>query len=276
MHFLFDIGGTKTRLGVSEDANTVTDYSIVDTPTDFETAMKLYQETATQIISGRHVENAAVGIAGVLDKEKKILVKSPNLSTWENKPLGKGLQQILGCEVVLENDAGLAGLGEVFFGAGRNTSIVTYITVGTGVGGTRIVDGKIDRRVHGFEPGHQILDVSGSVMGNVADLEMLVAGSGLKKRLNMPAEEIKDPAVWDQVTKYLAYGIHNTVLHWSPELVIMGGGLIESNAISIDGLNKHLGEITKMFPEVPRIVKSELGETAGLYGALQMLRAGES
>lgn len=273
MYFLFDIGGTKTRLGVSEDANTMSEYSVVNTPSDFEAAMKLYKEESAKIASGRHVEVAAVGIAGVLNKEKKTLTKSPNLSTWENKPLGKGLEQILSCEVVLENDAGLAGLGEVFFGAGKNYSIVTYITVGTGIGGTRIVDGQIDRRVHGFEPGHQIIDVDGSVTGNVADLEGLVAGSGLKKRFNMPPEDIKDSAVWEQITKYLAYGLHNTILHWSPEIVIVGGGLIESNAISIDALNKHLGEITKMFPEVPRIVKSELGETSGLYGALQILRS---
>jgi glucokinase len=273
MYFLFDIGGTKTRLGVSEDANTLSEYSVVNTPSDFEAAIKLYTEASAKIASGRHIEVAAVGIAGVLNKEKKTLIKSPNLSTWENKPLGKGLEQVLGCEVVLENDAGLAGLGEVVFGAGKNYSIVTYITVGTGIGGTRIVDGQIDRRVHGFEPGHQIIDVDGSVAGIPADLEGLVAGSGIKKRFKMPPENIKDAAAWEQITKYLAYGLHNTILHWSPEIVILGGGLIESNAISIDALNKHLGEITKMFPEVPRIIKSELGETSGLYGALQILRS---
>jgi predicted NBD/HSP70 family sugar kinase len=235
--------------------------------------MKLYTEESARIISGRNVEAAAGGIAGVLDKDKKTLVKSPNLATWENRPLSKGLEQILGCVVTIENDAGLAGLGEVFFGAGRNHHIVTYITVGTGIGGTRIVDGKIDRRVYGFEPGHQILDVDGSITGSVADLEELVAGCGIKRRYNMSPEEIKDSKVWEQVTKYLAYGLHNTILHWSPEIVIVGGGLIESNVIPIDALNKHLGEITKMYPSVPRIVKSELGETSGLYGALQILRS---
>lgn len=273
MYFLLDIGGTKTRFGVSEDANTVSNFSVVNTPSDFESAMKLYADESAKIISGRNVEAAAVGIAGVLDKDKKTLVKSPNLATWENRPLGKGLEQILGCVVTIENDAGLAGLGEVIFGAGRNYNIVTYITVGTGIGGTRIVDGKIDRRVYGFEPGHQVLDVDGSIVGSVADLEGLAAGSGIKKRYNMSPEEVKDGAVWEQVTKYLAYGLHNTILHWSPEIVIMGGGLIENNAISIDALNIHLGEITKMYPSVPRIVKSELGETSGLYGALQILRS---
>jgi len=69
--------------------------------------------------------------------------------------------------------------------------------------------------------------------------------------------------------------LHNTILHWSPELVVVGGGLIENNAISVDDLNRYLGEMTKMFPEVPRIVKAELGERSGLYGALQILRAGQ-
>ena len=272
MYLLFDIGGTKTRFGVSEDGEKVTGMSVINTPLDFDTAMKAFSDEFSRIIAERNVEAVAGGIAGVLDEKKRALVKSPNLTTWENKPLGKSLEQTVGLKVLLENDADLAGLGEVVMGAGRSFRIVAYITIGTGIGGTRIVNGEVDERVYGFEPGHQILDAGGSILGKVSSFEELASGSGIKRRYKMTTEEIKDGNIWDQVTKYIAYGLHNTILHWSPEIIVMGGGLIESGAISMETLNVYVSETMKVFPEVPKIVKSELGEASGLYGALQKLK----
>lgn len=272
MFLLFDIGGTKTRFGVSEDGEQVNDLTVIDTPSEFDAAMQTFPQVIEKVSNGRNVEIAAGGIAGVLDSEKKNLLKSPNLPGWENKPLYENLKKFTGTDIYFENDADLAGLGEAILGAGKGYKIVAYITVSTGIGGTRVVDGKIDNHVYGFEPGHQILDVGGSITGNVADLEELAAGSGIEKRYNASPEDIKDSAVWEQVTKYLALGVYNTILHWSPEIVVIGGGLIDSAAIKIDALNIQLTSMTNLFPNMPKIVQSQLGETSGLYGALHVLK----
>ena len=81
----------------------------------------------------------------------------------------------------IANDTAVVGLGEAHRGAGIGYNIVTYITVSTGVGGTRIVDGRIDRRIYGFEPGHQTIDIDnsvweGSASGQLEDLPALDRG----------------------------------------------------------------------------------------------------
>ena len=160
MYFLFDIGGTKTRLAVSSDGRTFRAPQIFSTPRRFEDGLRRIRLFINGLGEKTRFRSGAGGIAGPIDRARGILVNAPHLRGWVRKPLKAGLERMLRVPVSLENDAALAGLGEATAGAGRGRGIVAYVTVGTGVNGARIVDGRIDRSAAGFEIGHQFI-VSG-------------------------------------------------------------------------------------------------------------------
>jgi len=272
MYLLFDIGGTKMRLAISRDGRTFDEPSIVNTPRDFEEGMALFEKITLKLSNKEKINAVAGGIAGPLDREKTKLINSPNISGWFNKPLKKTIQRLVNAPVFIENDAAIIGLGEAVVGAGKRTGIVVYITISTGVGGVRIVDGKIDRNSFGFEPGHQIIVIDGnpcSCSGN-GHLESYVSGSVIEKNMGKKGEIIKDSAFWDEVTKYLAIGLNNTIVHWSPDIVVLGGSVMES--ISIDRVRFYLKKVLKIFPQSPPVEKAKLRDLGGLYGALIFLQ----
>lgn len=264
------------RLAVSPDGKNFDEPRIVETPQDFNSGISLFAELASELSVGKKIKAAAGGIAGPLDREKAKLVNSPNLSGWINKPLKEMLQETIKTSVHLENDAAVVGLGEAVNGAGRGEEIVAYITVSTGIGGARIVDGKIDRNIFGFEPGHQIIDPTGTscpICGSAGHLEGRVSGIALEACFKKKAHEITDPQVWDEEAKWLAYGLNNTVVHWSPSVVVLGGSMMTKNpGIPIERVSYHLKKTLVIFPEHPRLAKAELGDVGGLYGALEILR----
>jgi glucokinase len=115
------------------------------------------------------------------------------LPDWQRKPLASALSKRLdGAPVYIENDKAVVGLGEATYGAGVGYGIVAYHTVSTGVGGVRTEDGKISRASAGFEPGHQIIDIDGSLLddGTSHTLESLVSGYSLEKRRGVKPYEI--------------------------------------------------------------------------------------
>lgn len=272
MYILFDIGGTKMRIAVSYDGEHLGKPLITPTPHDFEQGMQLFEESVTQLTQGEHISCIAGGIAGPLDKAKTMLVNSPNIPHWINKPLKTRLKELFRVPVYLENDAALAGLGEAHFGQAQHKNIVAYLTISTGVGGVRIVDGKIERNERGFEPGHQIIQKEGELCpgcGKKGHLEGHIGGAALEKRFGKKPEEIDDPQIWDLVAYDLAVGLNNTIVHWSPDIVILGGSLMEK--IQIEDVKKHLREILTIYPEMPEIRRSTFNDEGGLYGALALL-----
>lgn len=166
MYLLFDIGGTNIRLAISKDGKTFGNPKIFSTPKSFNDGMRFIKKEALEISGGKKIKAVAGGIAGHLDKNKTKLAGSPNLPAWVGKPLKRALEDSFGAPVVLENDASVVGLGEAVFGAGKGKSIVAYITVSTGIGGARIVDGRIDKSSSGFEPWHQIINFDDKADGN--------------------------------------------------------------------------------------------------------------
>ena len=267
MYILFDIGGTKMRMAVSFDNENLQEVKVAVTPRKFEDGIGLIEEYISKVDSTRTDKVICCGLPGVLDKNKEMLISAPNLSEWVSKPFKKILADFTNAPVYLENDADLAGLGEAVKGAGRGFGIVAFLTIGTGVGGARIVDGKIDKSSYGFEPGHQIID-SGE---KLVEFEGMVSGPSIKLRYGVDPEKITDENIWKNVESLIAIGLNNTILHWSPEIVILGGGIMKVEAISIDRIKINLKNILKVFPHHPEIKKGELGELAGLWGSLQYL-----
>lgn len=277
-YILFDIGGTKTRIAVSHDGETFEEPRIVDTPKDFDTAIKLLKDVSFELTKGEKIDHAAGDVAGVFSRDRAVLLKAPHLPGWNGKNVKYAIETALSTESSLANDAAVVGLGEAVYGGGKGYEIVAYITVSTGVGGVRIVNGKIDASAMGFEPGHQIFDASGgfhknSVGGLGLDLEGYVSGTAISERYNKKPYEITDKTFWSDLARLLAYGLNNTIVHWSPDVVVLGGSMMKEVGISVQDVRAHLGGILRIYPELPHIVHSELGDIGGLYGALALIKA---
>jgi glucokinase len=280
MYLLFDIGGTKTRLAISRDKESFIAYEILDTPANFDQGIGKIAEYLK--IQGIGIQAVVGGIAGVLDHTKTKLTYSPNLPEWVGGDLKSKLAEISGAErVVIENDAALSGLGEAVYGAGNDYRIVAYLTISTGVGGTRIVDKKIDLAEPNFEPGHQLISVKSMLCKDdlncrcdeeTQDLESFISGAALEKIYAQKLKELKDEKVWDRVYHYLAIGLVNVCVFWTPEIIILGGGVAGSENFSLEKLEAHFEKTPKIYPEPPIIKKGALADHAGLYGALQILK----
>ena len=277
-YVLFDIGGSKTRVAVSEDLKTIVDSVRFDTPVKFSDGVKQIAQEAKKLVGKSRVRGVAGGIRGVLDDEKGSIVNDPggHLSSWADEPLTEQLKKILDAEVYLENDAALVGMGEAAYGAGIGHDIVVYHTVSTGVGGAKIEDGMIDDYSHGFEPGHQILDIDHTILGEGIDptLENLISGAAVEKRMGMkPIDIPQNDAIWEQLAMYLAHGLRNSILYWSPDAIVLGGSMIVGNPrILLDDIISHTNEALGDVVEAPLIFDATLGDEGGLYGAMALLQ----
>lgn len=273
MFLVFDIGGTKIRVAISEDGNSLSAPIIFSTPQNFQEAIARFKLAAQELSCGRKIIAAAGGVPGPLDRDKKMLLRAPNLQGWAQQPLAEALSQAIAAPVFLENDAALVGLGEATVGAGRGFPIVAYFTVSTGIGGARIVHGAIDERAVSFEPGHQIIAPDGPPCvgcGGIGHLEAIASGSAIARCHGKPPEEIKDPAVWEEAAHWLAIGLNNSIVHWSPDAVVIGGSVMRS--LSFERVRAHLTDLLHIFPEPPVLKPAILGDLGGLHGALAHLR----
>jgi len=270
MYFLIDIGGTKTRISYSHDGEFLRDFKIFPTFSFYEEEEEEIKKFVNRFASAKITKVACVGIAGVLDSKKEKLTFSPNLPLWVGKEIKKKLKKLFPDGVFLRNDAELAGLGEAIKGAGKDFSIVSYITVGTGVGGARIVDKRIDSSNFGFEPGHQIIDIDKSLDGESFELEHFISASGIKKRLGKDPHLIEKTEI-EQIESIFAAGLANSILHWSPEAVVVGGGLVLGGIISLGAVEKKLKTFLKI-RTLPKILRAKLGEKSAIIGGLEFLK----
>lgn len=275
MYMLFDIGGTKMRIAVSDGGRQLGEYKIVETPKDFNEGMSRFASVVAELTHGKKAQGAAGGIAGTFLKEKKELVRSPHLRAWVGKPIQEELEKIIGGKVFIENDAAIVGLGEALYGAGKGHNIVVYVTVSTGVGGARIVKGIIDPSTAGFEPGHQVIDIASAIdpVDNPnGTLENFISGSAMEKRFGVPPWEVTDKHAWEEMAEWLAYGLFNTTLYWSPEVIVLGGPMIVGRpGIDVHLTTLYLKKLLEEFSYMPLIKKAQLESIGGLYGALAHL-----
>jgi glucokinase len=127
-----------------------------------------------------------------LDHQTGIIIDPPNLPGWRNVPLKQMLHDRLGVPVILEHDAKAAALGEYHYGAGRNTSSMIYIVIGTGVGGAIILDGQLYRGTHNSsgELGHVTIDFKGDPCscGSTGCPESFLSGPNLARRYRQGLE----------------------------------------------------------------------------------------
>lgn len=242
VYIVFDCGGTKLRLAASVDGQTITRKKVIPTPKQFSEGVQVLQAEIAALSEGQPLHSIVGGIAGVLQPDKKGLQFAPNLADWEDKPLVQELAATFRVPVFLQNDAALGALGEAVFGAGKDKKIVAYVAVGTGVGGARVVEGKIDGSSFGFEPGHHVMDAGKT-------FEQLVVGDQEKE-------------------KWLAQGLVNTALFWSPDIIVLGGSVVHWKEVQLPDVVSHFKAAWKMSFAPPPLVAAGLGDESGLYGGL--------
>ncbi len=269
MIITFDIGGTNIRVSSSRDGKTLDDIVIEKTPQNFEEGVRLIEYIIKKLSRGEKITAVAGGVAGPLDSMKSMIVNPPNLPEWSEKPLKKILEEICDAPVYLENDTAMIGLGEAHAPTLKNKKIVAYITVSTGIGGTRIVDGKIDVSSKGFEPGHQIINFS----GEPHTFEELASGSGIGRRFGKDPATIEDQKVWDEVAHIIAVGLNNVTVMWSPEIIILGGSVVlKRSPFLFEQIKFHFKKIHTIFNELPTLKEAELDDRGGLIGSLFYLQ----
>lgn len=256
MSILFDIGGTSMRMAVGKDG-IVSQVQKIPTP-------EYPKDAIAELIRYRNEvspesADAYGGIAGVI--EDGVVRSSPHLPGWNGFPFAEALRM----PGRIQNDAELAALGEATYGAGKGYGLVAYLGIGTGIGGANINHGEVAPHASGFEPGHQVLDVE---KGDT--FEGLVSGHALEKRFGTPAHELPRE-IYDALTPTLAAGIYNVLLAWSPEVLVLGGSLMDDeDGYRLADIEEALARIPSVLPELPPLKKALLGDECGLYGALAL------
>lgn len=304
-----DIGGTKIA-GVLLDAHDqVLASEKVPTPaSDSEALLNAVVEMVQKLASGKQIAAVGVAAAGFIDARQSEVIYSPNLS-WRNEPLKAKLEGILGLPVVIENDANAAGWAEYRFGAGRGTKNMVMLTLGTGVGGAIIADGKLYRGGFGIgaEFGHLrfIPDGRPCGCGQRGCLEQYASGTALLasakalassnspegsylRKLSADATALTGQQVYqaiqdsdpgalglvEELATNLGKALASVVALLDPELVVIGGGLSVLGEVLLAPTHRSYLENLPAVgyrPEL-RLVTAELVNDAGSVGAADLAR----
>lgn len=205
---------------------------------------------------------------------------------WRFTDVVGTLRSALDVPVGWDTDVTGAALGEYRWGAGREIPNLVYLTVGTGIGGGALVDG---RPVHGLlhpEMGHLLVPpVDGDTFPGICPfhgrcLEGLASGPALRERLGRPAEEVDpDDPVWELEAAYLAEGLHQIIHVLSPQRIIVGGGVAGTPGL-LHRVRQHVVRLNNGYLVHPAlgedidsfIVPPGLGERSGVLGALELAR----
>lgn len=273
MYFACDIGGTKTRIAISNNCVDFDEPIIFDTPKDPNVGLKKIIEEIRKAIQNdtlsfelnNKVEGICLGIAGVLEEDHASLAKSPHLPTWENIEIKNKMIEEFNCPVFIENDTDIVGLGEAMVGAGRGYELVVYMTISTGIGGVKINRGKFVNNVFGFEPGFQILNWQTG-----ENFEDLASGTAVEKKFGMHPKDVAQTENWKEIEDIIAVGLHNSIVHWSPDILVIGGSM--SKDLRAEILREKISKIMKIHPHLPEIKIATLGSIGGLHGGLAYLR----
>ncbi len=274
MFISIETGGTNTRVATSKNLKDIKDYRIFSTRKNFNLGIKKITNTVEEMTLQSQIKGFAFGLHGIIDTKKNKLIKSPHLKEWTNKPIFELLSKKFKCPVFIQNDTALAGLGEAVFGAGKKYKIVAYLAIGTGIGGARIINKQIDQSAQGFEPGHQIVRLNGKYFPNCRQkgcLESYVSGKTFYQRYKIKPENCNNVKIWQDFAKNFSQGVINTIVFWSPHVVIIGGSFSKKGRIFFSPLRKFVKQNLLIFKSPP-ILKNRLGDKSGVYGGFHFLK----
>lgn len=272
MYLLFDVGGTNSRAAVSNDGVSISGFKVINTVQDFEQGINNLIALGKELTANHHIDAVAGGFPAQVTSDHHSLIHPAHLPNWGEQDIVARLNQAFSSPVFIANDAELIGLAEANNEAGAGHKVIGFVAIGTGIGGAKFVEGKVVANKFGFEPGHQIIDIEGD---KFISWEELVSGSGIMQRLGKPVEEIDNPNVIAELNKFTALGLNNLRLTWSPELFILGGGLVNKGMIRVEVVQHYMREIDPVDARLnllPELKQATLGDQGGLYGALQLIK----
>jgi glucokinase len=301
-----DVGGTNLVAGVlSEDGSEI--HGVVSEPTmsaqgaDAVIGRIVKLAKASIVESGKKVEGAGIGSPGPLNTKTGVVLLTPNLG-WTNMPLRDRVSEGLGLPATLDNDANCAIYGEWWRGAARGANYVIGLTLGTGIGGGIVIDGKI---YHGAsdvagEFGHVTIDANGRhcKCGNYGCIEAYASGPAIAERAIEGIQSGTDTSLsqyvngdLSKITAQIVYEAANDGDEWAleivretasllgasvasfvnifnPEVVVICGGVTQAGDRLFNPLRSEVKRRAfKPAWEVCRIVPGTLPGTAGVYGA---------
>lgn len=306
-----DIGGTKvTTAAVDSEINIIAEKT---EPTQCQSAEGLVKQVVGLIndllvcseLSSVEVVGVGLGVAGLVDFKQGLVYYCPNLSL-ENVALKSRLEQKVALPVFVDNDANLATLAEMLHGAGRGVANFVCLTIGTGIGGGLVIEGKLYRGSRNLagEIGHTIVEPQGARCGcgQRGCLEAMASGQALVRLAREKFSQNKASLVFQEVEgrlesingeivieaarqgdklanqvlgeigSYLGQGLASVINLLDPELIIVGGGLVVAGKLILGPARRVVAE--KILPrgkrEVP-IVSAKLGPKAGLIGAATLV-----
>lgn len=291
-----DIGGTFIKAGLVI-TGPPGDGKIIETR-KVKTEPKRLGNTIIEIAKALGAEKLGVGAPGLIDKNG-VIFRPPNLLGINKLPLKKILEDNLKIPVIVDNDANVIALGEYKYGAGRGVKNLVVMTLGTGVGGGVIINGKLHRgRDFAGEIGHITIDKNGPLCrcGNYGCLETYVGGhyivkrvqeaikKGIKTSLNeykeITPEVISKEAykgdryareVISEMGDAIGIGLANICVILDPERIIIGGGIANMGKLLFDKIEQSLKKRLYTREEID-IRKSELGDRAGVLGAALLFK----
>lgn len=250
------------------------------------------EETVPKMVEYfKKAEIEALGIAcfGPIDPDKNsptygYITSTPKLA-WQNYNIVKAFEDALGCPVGFDTDVNGSVLGEATFGQAKGKSCVAYATIGTGVGVGVYIEGKL---LHGMlhpEAGHVLIQrraddsYPGKCPFHKNCLEGMAAGPALEERWGKKAIELKDrKEVWDLEAYYIAQALTGYVLTLSPEMIILGGGVMHQEQL-FPMIRDYVKEMLNGYIKTEEmehldgyIVPASLHDDQGIMGCLELGR----
>jgi len=301
--FAVDLGGTHLRVALVDDTGRILKQIKQETPKGDspECVVAALVDAARNWDSYKEaVVAASIMVPGAVDRDKAVVLQAPNLPSLINFALKAELQKRLGWPVFLENDANAAAVGEMWLGAARGCRDVVSVTLGTGVGGGVILDGKLWRGSHGSagEIGHTTVDPFSGLKckcGNTGCLELFASATAIvrmtreslssfpQSRLQsegLTAEKVYEAgrdgdelalAVFRRFGMYLGIGLANVINFIDPQIIVIAGGAVNGWELFADEMYRQVEERAfRTTAQQVKIARAECGDNAGLLGATRL------
>lgn len=303
-----DLGGSFIKVGALDQDNQAGRPLELPTPTDRggDAVIQQMIDGARQLIERdrfdrRDIVGVGIGTPGPLKISEGILIDTPNIPGLKNIPIRDMIGKALGLPAVLENDANAAGLGEFLCGSGRGMRNMVLLTLGTGVGGGVIVDGKVLHGGHeiGAELGHIIVNPGGEQcncgqkgcleryasatfmslrtqrmveQGQASSLKAVLESKGsINSRDINEARKAGDELaarMWDEAAYYLGLACVSIARILDPDQIVLGGGLANAGADILEPVGRHYQAQHWTITDIKtRIDLARLGNDAGFIGA---------
>lgn len=284
--FAADIGGTKIKYCISDELGNFETFQEMDSESE-NGGQAILEKLGNMVSMYSDIDAICISTAGQVDSEAGyIIYANDNIPNYTGTRIKDIFEERFQVPVTVENDVNAATLGESYFGSGTNYSNFIFLTFGTGIGGGIFYDSKLNRGFNGIagEFGHMITHPDGILCncGNAGCYECYASTTALIKEAGKIDPECSNGRilfekihnndqrlveVFDRWIKEVALGIANLIHIFNPEAVIIGGGIMEQDLAVKKVSNKVHELIIESFSSV-RIVKSSLGNKAGLYGAI--------